>query len=200
MAIIVDKEQKKRDIALACRSLFVDEDINKITISQIAVTAGVGKGTIYEYFDNKDDILFALVDILMHEHNAMKEKQISKVDTLKEKIKIFYSFYYSSESSDLRRLYKDFIAISLISPNQKIIDFQTECVTYYYNWVEILVAEGIKKGLIKEESRMLIKGMFAFGQGMYIYSLSTHMVTDLEEEINKHVDTLFNLIKKETDA
>jgi len=200
MAIIVDKEQKKRDIALACRSLFIEESISSLTIATIAKTAKVGKGTIYEYFENKEDILFELVSILMQEHNVQKEKTLETIVDLREKIKVFYAFYYEEQSSDLRKLYKDFIAISLISPNQRVKDFQTECVSYYYAWVESLIAEGIEKGEIIEESRMLVKGMFAFGQGMYIYHLSTHLVVDLEAEINSHVDTIFRFITKEKNA
>ncbi len=52
MAIIVDKIQKRKDIALACKELFFLHDIKDLTISQIAKTAGVGKGTIYDYFQN----------------------------------------------------------------------------------------------------------------------------------------------------
>ena len=73
MAIIVDKIQKRKDIALACKELFFQNGINDLTISQVAKTAGVGKGTIYDYFKNKEDIVFEIVNILMVEHSAQKE-------------------------------------------------------------------------------------------------------------------------------
>jgi AcrR family transcriptional regulator len=200
MAIIVNKEEKKREIALSCRKLFIEGNINQLTIATIAKTAKVGKGTIYEYFENKEDILFELVSILMYEHHQNKEKELAQIDNLRDKIKCFYAFYYAKESSDLRKLYKDFIAISLIAPNERVKAFQTECVDYYYTWVEALIDEAIAKGEIIEQSRMLVKGMFAFGQGMYIYHLSTNFVVDLEKEINSNVDTIFALIQKENHA
>ena len=46
MAIIVDKVQKRSDIAFSCKKLILDKGIKNITISEIAKTAGVGKGTI----------------------------------------------------------------------------------------------------------------------------------------------------------
>ncbi len=73
MAIIVDKEQKKKDIALSIRELLLNNGINNITISQIAKNASIGKGTIYEYFSNKNEIVFELVEILMQEHNEKKK-------------------------------------------------------------------------------------------------------------------------------
>ncbi len=61
MAIIVNKEEKRRNIALACRELLLKHGINSLTIAQIAKTAGVGKGTMYEYFENKEDIVFEII-------------------------------------------------------------------------------------------------------------------------------------------
>ena len=63
MAIIVDKEKKRSDIACSCMEILLQYGIKNLTISQIAKTAGVGKGTIYEYFENKEDI-GEYVDIL----------------------------------------------------------------------------------------------------------------------------------------
>jgi len=56
MAIIVDKVQKRRDIALSCNDLLLEKGIKKLTIAEVAKTAGVSKGSIYDYFENKEDI------------------------------------------------------------------------------------------------------------------------------------------------
>jgi len=80
LAKIVDKVQKKKDIALSCKELFVENSINNLTISQVASTAGVGKGTIYEYFKNKEDIVFKIINILLQEHNEQKHKKMSNLE------------------------------------------------------------------------------------------------------------------------
>jgi Fic family protein len=56
MAIIVDKECKRNNIACAGKELLLEHGIRNITISQIAQTANIGKGTVYECFENKEDI------------------------------------------------------------------------------------------------------------------------------------------------
>ena len=53
---VVDKEQRRKEIALSCLDLIHDVGIKKLTVSQVAQIAGIGKGTIYEYFENKEDI------------------------------------------------------------------------------------------------------------------------------------------------
>lgn len=195
MAIIVDKEQKRRDIALSCKELFVNNSMSNITISQIAKAAGIGKGTVYEYFPNKDAILFELATILMQEYNKTKEKKIAKANSTKEKVKLFSEFFYKEEYSDMRAIYKNFIAISLTSPKEEMIDFQTQCFEYYFRWMEDIFNEGIKKGEITAQSKKLIKGVFATAEGMFISSFSTKAIEDLQKEMNDYIDTIFTLIE-----
>ncbi len=194
MAIIVDKVQKRKDIALSCRELFVTHGIKDLTISKLAKTAGVGKGTMYDYFKNKEDIVFELVNIMMKEHNAKKEKNLAKLSTTKEKVKIFADFFYSDEDADLRELYKEFISISLVSPNDEMLDFQTTCFENYFQWFEEVLQEGIDKGEIIPQSIYLAKGMFSMAEGLFIASVVTHSI-DVEKELNLYNETLFKLIE-----
>jgi TetR/AcrR family acrAB operon transcriptional repressor len=50
MAIKVDKDKKRRDIAVACTELLLEKGIKDLTITEIAKTAGIGKGTVYLSF------------------------------------------------------------------------------------------------------------------------------------------------------
>ena len=195
MAIIVDKVQKRRDIALTCKELFVVNGIKSITISQIAKTAGVGKGTLYDYFKNKEDIVFEIVNILLQQHNELKEKKISKVSSTKEKIKIFSDFFYNEEEAELRELYKDFVSITLSEPNKEMIEFQSRCFEEYRRWFKEILQEGIDKGEIIDKSINLANGLFALGEGMFISSCVTDAIDDLKKEIDDYIDTLFDLIE-----
>ena len=133
MAIIVDKEQKKRDIALGAKRLILENGVHNLTIAQLAKAAGIGKGTIYEYFKNKDEIVFELVEIMMQEHNLSKEESLNTLTSTRERVKRFFDFFYVAEDSELREIYKQFIAIALTNPNIEMLNFQTECYYFYKN-------------------------------------------------------------------
>ena len=45
----------------ALQQLLTNNDIQNISVSEIAQTAGIGKGSIYYYFPSKDAILEALI-------------------------------------------------------------------------------------------------------------------------------------------
>ncbi len=195
MAKIVDKVQKRKDIALSCKKLFIQKHINNVTISEVAKTAGIGKGSVYDYFKNKEDIVFEIVNILMQEHNEAKKQKIQQVKTTKEKIKIFYDFFYSEEDAELRELYKQFISISLVNPQEEMLKFNTECISAYFSWFCEILQEGVEKGELKPEAIELARGMFVFGEGVFISSSITNTIDDLQKEITTYLDLVFALIE-----
>jgi len=196
MAIIVDKQQKKRDIALAAKELILGYGVNNITVSQIAKSANIGKGTVYEYFKNKDEIVFELVEIMMSEHNLKKEQRLKELSSTREKIKSFFSFFYTDEDAQLREIYKQFTAIALANTDPKIIFFQRECYVLYVKWMEDIIDEGITNQELKSESRELIMGIFAFAQGSFIMNITADMGEDLKLKIDRQIDLLFDLIER----
>jgi len=89
MAIIVDKIQKRRDIALSCNDLLLEKGIKKLTIAEVAKTAGVSKGSIYDYFENKEDIVFEIIRSHISDYQEELNEKINPDDTTREKF-----FYY----------------------------------------------------------------------------------------------------------
>ena len=51
-----EKENKKNSILKAARKLFFDRGFKFVTVDSIAAKAGVSKGSIYLYFDSKEEI------------------------------------------------------------------------------------------------------------------------------------------------
>ncbi len=195
MAIIVDKVQKKRDIALSCKDLFVSKGINDLTISEVAKTAGVGKGTIYEYFSNKEEIVFEIVNLLMQEHNIKKEKKMQENIRTKEKIKAFSDFFYAEDEKELRAIYKEFISISLLNPKSPLLEFQSSCSDKYFSWFQEIIQEGIDKKELIPNSMQFARGLFVLGEGIFVSSEITNRVSDVKEELDTFIDALFELIE-----
>ena len=195
MAIIVDKEKKRRDIALACKELVVENGIHSLSVATLAKEAGVGKGTIYEYFSTKEEIVFEIVNILTKKHSENLALELEKISSTKEKVKKFSEFFYNEKDYELRSIYKNFIALSLTNPNQELMEFQTRCSAQYYDWFCQIIEEGIAKGELKEEFLGLTQGLFVVGKGMFIMSEVTDTLGNLKEELNSFMDNLFVLME-----
>lgn len=196
MAKIVDKEQKKRDIALACRVPILQNGVQELTVAQLAEAAAIGKGTIYEYFDSKEDILFELALILMQEHKELLRKELEKSLSCREKIKIFAAFYYDEKYADLREIYKQFIAISLLHPQPKMLEFNERSISEYRQWFEEIVLQGIDSGELKESAASLVEGLFSVGDGLFLQSSITGSTKRLRVQMENHIDALFEIMEK----
>ena len=54
-------ERKRQLITATAARMFATQPFHKVRLDDIAAEAGVGKGTLYIYFENKDDLYFSLV-------------------------------------------------------------------------------------------------------------------------------------------
>jgi TetR/AcrR family fatty acid metabolism transcriptional regulator len=54
----MSKHDKRHEIMQAAEKLFTSRRFHEITLEDVAASAGVGKGTIYRHFRDKDDLFF----------------------------------------------------------------------------------------------------------------------------------------------
>jgi len=194
MAILVDKIKKKKEIALSCKSLLENNNINSLTISSITKVAGIGKGTFYEYFKNKEDLIFEIVSILMQEYNKKTQKRLKAATTVKEKLKIFAQFFYSKEDENLRKIYNQFLAISLNNPSKEMIEFQSRCFKLYQHWIEQIIKEAINSGELDTIALEFSESIFATIKGFYLNAQSTNQIDTLPQKIDSYIDRFILLI------
>jgi len=195
MAIIVDKIQKRKDIASSCIKIFTEIGIDNLTVSKVAKTAGIGKGTVYEYFNDKEDIVFEILNILMQEHNDRKEKSLKNIPLTKDKLKHFFNFFYNKEDKELRGIYKEFLSITLKKSDTHMIEFQDKCYKLYLEWTNTILDDAIQNNEVKSNAKEYTTGLFAFMQGIFIMNETTNSINNLEYEINDYIDMIFNTIE-----
>ena len=194
MAIIVNKEKKRSDIACSCMDLLLEYGIKNLTISQIAKTAGVGKGTIYEYFDNKEDIVFEIITMFITEH----EKKLFEItdQNISTKDKLFHFFYMIHEdehSNKQLNIYREFLAISMTNGTQEMVDFNIKCREKFTDILGQILKEGITKGEIRTEAQELVSALLTFKLGLVV---ETHTAAlDAKEEITRSLNALYKLIE-----
>jgi len=196
MAIIVNKEEKRRNIALSCRELLLEHGINSLTISQIAKTAGVGKGTIYEYFENKEDIVFEIITTFIAEHEKKLLKLVEASTTTKEKL--FHFFYLLFEGELARKqlkVYKEFLAISLISEPEEMLVFSQQCHDKFAIILTQIIDEGRTRGEIAKYKPISVSSLMLFATGLVVDSRLGGC--DVKKEINMFLDMLLPSNEKE---
>lgn len=83
------RSDKETQIVEAAARLFARFGPRKTTIDDIAREAGLGKGTIYLYFDKKEEIFMAYVRARCEEFHTDIEAAIAKAASAEEKIRVF---------------------------------------------------------------------------------------------------------------
>lgn len=63
----IDSTQKRDEIVAVARLQFLAEGYEATGMARIAAAAGVAPNTLYWYFDDKDDLLIAILDELVRE-------------------------------------------------------------------------------------------------------------------------------------
>ncbi|ARI77322.1 TetR/AcrR family transcriptional regulator [Halobacillus mangrovi] len=85
------KALTKEDVFKATREILMKEGLHGVHFKKLASKLDVGRSTLYEYFENKDDLLLAYMKTLMDEMNEKVEKipsQIPPNEKLYELLKI----------------------------------------------------------------------------------------------------------------
>jgi len=195
MAIIVDKEQKRTDIACACKEILLEHGIKNLTISHIAKTAGIGKGTVYEYFENKEDIVFEIITVFISEYEQRLHEVLQKDISTKEKI--FHFLYIGFEDEESKRqlnLYREFLAISMTSGTEEMVNFNIECRNKFASLIEDIFADGIQRGDISMGIDALASAFLSFKLGLIIETQTAAL--DTQKEIRNFLNIFYSLIEK----
>lgn len=159
MAIIIDKNEKRKQIAFSCKELLFQNGIKNITVSQIAAEAGIGKGTVYEYFSSKDEIVFEILNILIEDMQKWFEEFFDEQKfNFEEKLRYFLSFLFLPEYENNLKIYKEFLSIAITEASNEMKEHDKECVSSFEKFLGKMIEDAIvleKLNLTKDVIRII---------------------------------------------
>lgn len=99
------REQSREKILQAALKLFAENGFFATSIQDIAKEAGVSKGLMYNYFEKKEDLLYAIIDNINQEGEVMLGK-VTQLTTPYEKLKfvIDLNFEYLNNRLEFMKL------------------------------------------------------------------------------------------------
>lgn len=128
--------------------------LHAIKVSDIAEAAGIGKGTIYDYFKSKEDILRKSLIYSMDMGISKVLSKINGIDGFKKKCYILFEITeicvrdYQSAANPLFSSISPFEFNELINKDIEWVDERDRLLR---DIVKSLVLLGVKEGLIKEQ-------------------------------------------------
>ena len=193
---VVNKEQRRKDIASSCLELIHDVGIKKLTVAQVAKTAGIGKGTIYEYFENKDDIIFEIINIHIEEYHNNFLETIKNVKTTKEKVFHFFNFVLDDSIENMKHFngYKEYLSIVLSDENKSMCEFNTTCTQFFNFQLKKIIQEGIDNQELIPQAMKLSEGLLIFEKGLVLLKMSEKDF-DTKSACELFINNIFDLIE-----
>ena len=150
-----EKLLRKHSILNAAEKIFFKRGLESITIEEIAEEAELAKGTIYRYFQSKDELILAITLKAARIFNSIGEKQINACsgtwDKILAAIKTYQIFY-----TDYPDYFNLFIMWDTIKINFDFVDEQSVHAEYlnetnrmHENFLKI-IETGIEEKVIRE--------------------------------------------------
>ena len=143
-----DSEKHHRIIEAATK-VFAKNGFYQSKIAQIAKEAGVADGTIYIYFENKDDILISLFEEQMKAVLDNMTLQLTKIDDPAEKLEIFASTHLDliEKNKDMAEI----IQVELRQSGKFMKEYKNERFLEYLDIIGDIISDGQKRGLFRKD-------------------------------------------------
>ena len=91
MPKVVDKEKKRLVIIEAAIRVFARLGFANTKMLHIAEAAGIGKGTIYEYFKSKDELFVAVFNAFIKENDRLVNRRIRHIEDPVHKLQAYFN-------------------------------------------------------------------------------------------------------------
>lgn len=141
--------EKYYRIINAATKIFAKKGFYKAKVSEIAKEAKVADGTIYIYFENKDDILISLFEEQMTLVLENMKAQISREMDAIRKIEKFAETHL--RLIEQNKNMAEIIQVELRQSSKFMKEYENEKFLQYLNLIGDIVREGQEKGLFKKE-------------------------------------------------
>jgi len=162
------KDNKKRNIIIAALEVFAQKGFNSATIKEIADKAGIGKGTIYEYFKSKNEIILSAFSVFIEEGeaslSALENLPYPPDKKLLKGLEIFTEVINREGISNFE-LFFDFWSVGIKEKKYKS-EFYNQLKNFYSKYRQTfakIIKEGQNKGIFSNKFSAEIIGAMIIG-------------------------------------
>lgn len=152
-----EKQNKRELILAAAQDVFFEKGYHSATSEEIAKRAGVGKGTLYQYFDSKLDIFIEMHQLYIRQYTASMSELIDDQASFQENLRRMVKFHIAH----MQELNRFAVRVTADMPTEITGEKEKQIVKDVQNSVEIvlerLIDNGKRRGEIRNiDSRLII--------------------------------------------
>lgn len=148
------RERQSRRILDAAWKLFNERGIDRVTMAEITAGSGVQPSTMYQYFSNKDDIVWAIVGELMRETGSRAQETLKGAANALARIAALLELMADelANNRDQVRFMAQFDAMYARDwPVERLLTLESQIYEKPFRWFTELIREGIKDGSLRSD-------------------------------------------------
>lgn len=194
---VVNKEDKKVQIIDAALLVFSKVGFSKTKIQDIADQAGIGKGTVYEYFKSKNELFEMTIIRFIELLNTEIGKKIFLINDPSEKLRVFIkeSFSAYKTHSHYMDIMFDYWSEGIRDNNKKSL--MVKMYDEYTDYICSILDEGISKKAFDIENPSAFAAILLCAMdGLLLRWLMDKDNFPIDDVVNTLIDSTFNGIKK----
>ncbi len=199
---IVNKENKRDEIAKIALELFAEKGIENTSIREITTSAGLGLGTFYLYFDTKEAIILATARLFVRNLKEILQQILKSYNDpelrLREGVKVLMKAHLADDKYAK-------ITISMFQLVLSNRDFSKEnnlIKELYRGFRKAIIdtiLDGVSRGVFRPEaakkSEMIAVNLAAFFDGLWLHYFMDRKYFDIDSQIDLYLDELMENLK-----
>ena len=199
-------EDRRSQILDVAKTVFAKLGYHTANIADICKAASIGRGTLYQYFQNKRDVLLAVVDQICAriQTTLASREPIPKIELSKVPTALIVAFSSARLKEVLDAIFADEEALRLVLREARGLDGGIDAVISRIDALLLGAIEGDlraaqESGFIRAVDPKLA-ALFILGgiEKVFLAHISSHERPDLEKLIEKiHELELFGLLTEE---
>jgi len=197
--IIVDKENKKQEILYAALRVFSRLGIPNVKMIDIAREAGIGKGTIYEYFRSKEEVIdetmkafLSKMDNVNLAEQTSEHSPLQKVDFI---VKGWMDILLADplEAGVMVEMWAESLRKGKLKENTEL----REVYKRYRDSIKDIITEGIQIGEIRQvDAGSMATLIAATLDGLYLHLILGMDLVNLEKTAKEYRKSLDQYLRK----
>ncbi len=193
----MDRDQRKREIALAALDLFAQNGFEATSISQVAKSAGISKGSVYLYFTSKEDLIFhavaTWVDQIMEQTGSGVPSDLPPPERLRTLVHAMVEVFLDDERSV--RIAAAIFQLFLTNPQMlEHRDLTRELFQDARRPITDIIMDGVSRGLFRpetpREAERIAINLLAYLDGIALHYYMSRSYFDLMSQVDLYVDHL----------
>jgi len=189
------RERQRRRILDAARALFDLRGIDRVTVAEIVGETGIRASTLYEYFANKDEIVWALVEECMTASSADVQRHYKAAKGLAiEKIRALFRAFEDelvNEPARVRFMAQFDAMYAREWTVERLLAVEERVFPGSFKELSSLIRKGIKDGSLRADLDAKVTMHAVMNTMVGLQRRLASLGSRVEEEYGQPVDVIF---------